>query len=359
MEQINNTTAMLDLISQSAFCVKDGIIAGVNQAARQHMITEGTTIADLLLTGSREYSEFSNGCLYLTLTLSGTSFGASVTRTNDLDIFILEQEEDQAELQAMALAAQELRQPLTSIMTVADHLFPLTESQLDPSMQAQVARINRGLFQMLRIISNMSDAYRYSNDAPTRQETRDISGILDEIFQSTKPLVTHAGLQLNYTGLKESIFGLVDAEKLERAVNNILSNALKFSPVGGSIDARLTRKGTMLYLTVQNGSSGMEDDIRKNIFDRFRREPGIEDGRYGIGLGMVLLRAAAAAHGGTVLIEQNPEWGTRITMTISIRQSSEPTVHNHLLRVDYAGERDHRLLELSESLPADLYQKQQ
>lgn len=358
MEQINNTTAMLDLINHSAFCVKDGIVLGTNQAARQHTITEGTAIADLLLTGSREYSEFSGGCLYLTLNLSGTPFGASVTRTNGLDIFILEQEEDQSELQAMALAAQELRQPLTSIMTVADHLFPLTESQWDPDLQDQVARINRGLFQMLRIISNMSDAYRYSHDTPTRQETRDISGILDEIFQSTAPLVAHAGLQLNYTGLTESVFGLVDAEKLERAVNNILSNALKFSPTGGSIDAKLTRKGTMLYLTVQNGSSGIEDDIRKNIFNRFRREPGIEDGRYGIGLGMVLLRAAAAVHGGTVLIEQDAQLGTRITMTISIRQSSETVVHSHVLRVDYAGERNHGLLELSESLPASLYQKE-
>ena len=355
MEQINNTTAMLDLIPHSAFCVKDGIIVGTNKAARQHMISEGTAIAKLLQTGHQEYAEFCDGCLYLTLNLSGTPVGASITRTNGLDIFFLEQQEDQTELQAMALAAQELRQPLTSIMTVAEHLFPLSESQLDPAMQAQAARINRGLFQMLRIISNMSDAYRYSHDAPTRQETRDICSILKETFQSAAPLISHAGLQLNYTGPTDSIFGLVDSEKLERAVNNILSNALKFSPSGGTIDAKLTRKGTMLYLTVHDSGTGIEDDIRKNIYNRFRREPGIEDGRYGIGLGMVFIRAAATAHGGTVLIEQDPKWGTRLTMTISIRQSAETEVHSHMLHVDYAGERDHGLLELSDSLPANLY----
>lgn len=358
MEQINDTIAMLDLMTRSAFCVKDGIIVGANQAARQHLITEGTAIGDLLLTGSLEYPEFRDGCLYLTLSLSGAPCGASVTRTNGLDIFLLEQDEDQAELQAMALAAQQLRQPLTNIMTVADHLFPLSETQWDPSMQDQVARMNRGLFQMLRIISNMSDAYRYSHDIATRQETRDICDILEEIFRNAAPLVAQAGLQLNYTGPKESILGLVDSEKLERAVNNILSNALKFSHNGDTIDAKLTRKGAMLYLTVQDSGSGIEESLRGSIYSRFRREPGIEDSRYGIGLGMVLIRSAAAAHGGTVLIEQNPQWGTRLTMTISIRQNSDSVVRSNLLHVDYAGERDHRLLELSESLPACIYHKE-
>ena len=258
----------------------------------------------------------------------------------------------------MALAAQELRQPLTSIMTVADRLFPLAEEESDPELQDQVSRINRGLFQMLRIISNMSDAYRYSQNLSTNQKTRNICGLLDEIFQSAVPLVAHTGTQLNYTGLQESIYCLVDAEKLERAVSNILSNALKFSPKGSVIDAKLTRKGNMLYLTVQDTGTGIPQRMRSNVYSQFRREPGIEDSRFGIGLGMVLIRSAAAAHGGTVLIQQHPEEGTKFTMTISIRQNSDHFLRsNSVLHADYAGERDHNLLEFSDSLPADLYRK--
>ena len=83
----------------------------------------------------------------------------------------------------------------------------------------------------------------------------------------------------------------------------------------------------------------------------------MEDGRYGIGLGMVIIRTAAAAHSGTVLIQHPKDAGTRITMTLPIRQDTDPMVRSDLLRVDYAGEQNHRLLELSDCLPASAYLK--
>ena len=69
-----------------------------------------------------------------------------------------------------------------------------------------------------------------------------------------------------------------------------------------------------------------------------------------------IIRTAAAHHGGTVLIDQPEGVGTRITMTMSIRQSKQATLRSNVLRVDYAGERDHGLIELSECLPTELYE---
>ena len=358
MEQIEGNIGMLDLITNPGFCVRGGVIIRVNDAARRRSIAEGTAIDGMLATGVQEYHDFQGGCLYLNVLVAGVPCGASVTCMEDFHVFLLEDDDDQAELQAMALAAQELRQPLSSVMTVADRLFPLADDESDPALQEQISRINRGLFQMLRIVSNMSDAYRYSHDAAPRLETQDIASIMDELFSAAAPLIRHTGMELRFTGLTESVYCLVDEEKLERAVNNILSNAIKFTPKGGMIEARFTRRGTMLYLTVQDSGPGMPDNLRSNVYNRFRREPGLEDSRYGIGLGMVLIRSAAAMHGGTVLLEQSPDFGNRLTMTIPIRQRSQNTVRAGMLRVDYAGERDHRLLELSESLPADLYNKE-
>ena len=78
MEQINNTTAMLDLINHSAFCVKDGIVVGTNQAARQHTITEGTAIADLLLTFQIILRHMLHGdhCVFKVFDLSPEGFPA-------------------------------------------------------------------------------------------------------------------------------------------------------------------------------------------------------------------------------------------------------------------------------------------
>lgn len=355
MERTEEIVMMLDQIPDPAFLVRDGIIMQVNPSAARLLIDTNGPVQKLLATGTQEYAAFQSGYLSLTLKIGDKPHNACVTKLNDSDLFVLNQENDQAELQSMALAAQELRNPLSTIMSVADRLFPLIGEQNDPTALEQISKINRGLFQMLRIVSNMSDAYRYAQDSSTRFETRDVCGIIDELITGIIPLLDYTGIQLHYDSPREPIFCLVDSEKLERAVHNIVSNALKFTPAGGTIDAKLTRRKNMLYLTVQNSDTDVPGISPANFYRQYQRQPGLDDSRFGIGLGMVLIHGAAAAHGGTVLLEKTPLGGTRITMSIALRQSTDPNVRASILHVDYAGERDHRLLELSDSLPATLY----
>ena len=351
MEEKKDTLGMLDLVIRPGFCVKENQIIKVNQAAESLFITPGTDVRSLLLTGSEEYAAFTGGCLYLTLNLSSHSCGASVTRVDDIDVFLLEQESDNGELRSMALAA---REPLTNVMITADSLFPLCAAESSPRTAEQVARLNRGLFQILRIIGNMSDAERCA--AVSHQETVDIPALFAEFFEKAEALVSHTGITLTYEGPDQPIYGLADREQLERAVLNILSNAIKFTPKGGTVTAKLTRSGRMLRLSVTDSGSGIAQSVRSSVFSRYLRQPALEDSRYGIGLGMVLIRTAAAHHGGAVLIDQPEGVGTRITMTMLIRQSKQATLRSNVLRVDYAGERDHGLIELSECLPTELYE---
>jgi len=347
---------MLDLMVRPGFCVEDNRIIKANQNALNWGIEPGADVRPLLLTGQEEYSLFQEGCLYLTVSVSGQQWGASVTRMGAWDVFILEQEADQAELRAMALAARELREPLTSVMTTADRLFPVEARIDDEATREQVARINRGLLQMLRVISNMSDANRYASAPVSRQETLDITRFLDDIFAHAGELISHSGLSLSFRNLPAPVLCLVDSEKLERAVLNILSNAIKFTQKGGRIDASLTRRGNLLFLQIQDSGCGIAENLKGSLHSRYLRQPAIEDGRFGIGLGMVLIRSAATCHGGTVLIDHPADSGTRITMTLAIRQNTDPMVRSPLLRVDYAGERNHTLLELADALPFSLYE---
>ena len=355
MESLEITMGMLDLMVRPAFCVKDGIVAGANQDALRLLIQPGTPMEALLPEDAEEYRNFREGCLYMTLHILGQPLDASVTKNGEYEIFVLEQEADHAELTAMALAAQELREPLANVMAVADRLFPVVGTE--PAIQDQASRINRGLFQMLRIISNMSDAARYTQETQPRQEMREITAFLEEIFQKAKGLIEQTGTKLEFRNLHENIYTLIDSEKLERGIYNLLSNALKFTPANGTIEVTLTRRGKKLYLTIQDSGTSVDPKLRGSIHERYRRNPGLEDGRFGIGLGMVLIRAAASAHGGTVLMEYPPEKGTRITMTLRIRQHSSGIFHASPLKVDYAGERDHGLMELSDALPAKVYRK--
>ena len=257
----------------------------------------------------------------------------------------------------MALAACELRKPLSNIMTIADRLLPVIAEQDDPKAKDQAAHLNQGLFQILRIISNMSDAERYHSATSAHHEIYDIKALMAEIFDRASALVAHTGLTLTFRNLPEPVFSLANGNQLERAVLNILSNAVKFTPKGGKIDAQLIQRNKKLYLIVQDSGQGISEEIRSTVHNRYLRQPGLEDSRFGIGLGMVFIRSAAAAHGGTVLIDHPEGAGTRVTMSLSLHQNKPGTFSSHIVNVDYTGERDHVLIELSDSLPPELYQK--
>lgn len=352
MEECNEGIGMLDLLIRPGFCVKEHRIEKVNQAAQGLLISPGTDVRTLLLTGQEEYASFQGGCLYVMLNLSPSGCGAAVTRVDGWDVFLLNQKEDEQELRSLALAALELREPLSNVLAVSRELYDRSED-LTPTRQEQTARLNRGLYQMLRIVGNMSDALRCTQ--VFHPEVQNIDKVFREILDKSQTLVAHAGIRLTYQGLSEEILCLADAQQLERALLNILSNAVKFTPQGGTIAVSLTRHRQMLWLQVLDSGSGIAQTVLHSIYHRYLRQPTLEDLRWGIGLGMVLIRAAAANHGGTVLIDQPEGAGTRITMTLPIRQDTGDILRSPVFRVDYAGELDHTLIELSDCLPASAF----
>ena len=356
MEQENNIMGMLELILRPAFCVQNGSIVHANHQAQSYGVTPGTPIAELLVTGASEYAALNSGCLYLTVRIDGSQFGASVTQVDGFDIFVLEPGDAQPELQALALAARELREPLSNIMVAADRLLPTLDA-VDEAAQKQAASINRSLHHMLRLIGNMSDGARYTEDSISRMEFQDIRLLMAELFKKAASLVEDAGVTLEFSNYPDPIRSMVDAEKLERAVYNLISNAVKFTPKGGRIQATLTRHGGIACLTVADNGSGIPQDKLSSLYARYLRPSCVEDSRHGIGLGMVMVRSAATAHGGTVLIEQPSTGGTKVTLTIGIRPNKGGNFRSPSgLKVDYAGERDHGLIELSDLLPASSFQ---
>lgn len=354
MEEQKDICGMLEMMMQPSFFVKNGIITTVNQAARQLLIEPDTPIHTLLGENAEEYEAFEGGCLCLSLLLSGCPTQASVTRMDGFDLFVVDQTADQTELRTMALTAMGLREPLSDIMAIMEQLLPSIVQEENSITHLKASQINRRLNQLHRMVCNMADAIQYANTPPQRMVCQDICAVLEEIFDRISDLVNRSGLQLVYSGPRENIYCMIAPDRLERAIYNIISNAMKHAPHGSVIEAKLTHRGNKLYLSIQDSGAGIPSHMLGSIYSRYCRQPGIESQPAGLGLGMVLVRSTAAAHRGTVLIDQPNKTGTRVTMSLTIRRSDD-AVRSPVLQIDYAGERDHGLLELSDVLNSDFY----
>lgn len=329
---------LLDLTNRPAFCVEDGAITAANDAARARQIHIGVPLQTLLPSGGEALSEFHNGFLCLTLELWGQRIPATVTALGQRRVFTLEPEQTEEEFHLLSLASQELRAPLSDVMAMVESL------SADPE---QIAGISRGLHRMLRLIGNMSPH-------PTpRMELMDVNELLRELWDKTQPACEHRGIRFQFTPSPAPVYSCVDGELLNRAIYNLLSNAIKFS--GGAIELQLSQRHQFYRISLRD-TGGSLPDLGQDPFARFLREPGLGDPSWGMGLGMRLVRSAALAHGGTVLMDEPPGGGVRVTLSLPLRQNVS-ALRSPRLRVSYTGERDPMLVELSDVLPTEFYKK--
>lgn len=344
MEINKETLEMLDLMSQPAFLVQNGVIRHINPAAVYLPLAEGQSVLPLFPAVQEDYTDFSD-FLQLRLQLEQQTMDATVLRRDYGDVFILQLPATAETFRILSLASMQLREPLAGLTAITERLLPDSE----PTYASQA---NRRVHQIMRILSNMSDVQRFADPRSCRLEYTEVCGFLEEILEKADTLLESIQIRIQSQLPNAPVYTLLDREQFERAVYNLLSNAAKFSYAAAPIQVVLTHKGQRLHLSVTSRTEGA---AAGDYYDRFMREPTLEDPAQGIGLGLVLVRCAATNHGGAMLIDRPDPQHTRITMTFAIRQSRDCTVRSPAFRIDYAGERDHGLFELSDVLPAKLY----
>ena len=336
---------MLDLMLRPAFCVENGVIRYINTAAAPLLLAKDQPILPLLAAGQQEYAEFTD-CMQLQLRIGGHLLDATVIRKDRMDIFLPDTVSAEEQFRVLSLASMQLREPLAGLTAITEQLF----AEASP---LQAAQANRRLHQMLRIMANMSDVQRFSQPERCRMEYTEICGFLEEILEKAGNLLENIHIRIDSQLPREDIYVPLDREQVERSVYNLLSNATKYSPSESNIRVQLTQKEQRLYLSVT--SQNLVGTNARNFYDRFLREPMLEDPIHGLGLGLLLVRSTAANHGGAVLIDQPEANTTRVTMTLQIRHKDTHQLHSPMIPMDYSGERDHALFELADILPAELY----
>ncbi len=346
---------VLDCVAQPAFLVRDSVIRYANPGALQLPVTPDRPVNTVLGFDAARYAAFDgSGALCLPVTAGNKSHQALIRRIRHGDLFLLEPDNDDdtaIRLSAFATAAQALRLPTSNLFATASRLFPYLEEFEDPEIQKHVAILNKYCYQLLRTIGNMSDAGTlYSGDVVMRFEQVELYGYFRSLAEKAEAMCAAAGISFHFDCPAGNFFGRIDPARLERAVLNLLSNALKHTPEGGAIRMVFERGGSLSTISVANSSEGMDASALGSAFSRFAEPVGF-DPRDGIGLGLPIARWIAGLHGGTVMLNSRPDGSTTAALSFETGRG-EASLHTPMVR--YGGF-DPFLVELSDALPTEVY----
>jgi signal transduction histidine kinase len=153
-----------------------------------------------------------------------------------------------------------------------------------------------------------------------RSEVLDVGELLDDIALRFAPRAAAQGVALSAEpGTREPLFAAVDIELFERAVANLVDNALKFCPRGERITLSARRHGNQVRVSVSDSGSGIASADVPHLFDRFyqsRKGVAPAMGEGGKGLGLAIVKRIAELHGGSVALDSDLGRGTTVTLSL-------------------------------------------
>ncbi|GEP12152.1 ATP-binding response regulator [Methylobacterium gnaphalii] len=219
----------------------------------------------------------------------------------------------------LGTVAHDLKNPLSVILGRAEMLADIIEidataPEKRPQMRAQVEHIRTSTKRLTAMIDSlMADAMNDAHDITLRREPVDLAALAREVCDANRPLAGSKGQSLVYEG-PDNLYLCGDTERLREALDNLVSNAVKYSALGGEIRMRVSREtggpgaaqGPELVCAVADNGPGLSPEDATRVFGRFQRlsaKPTAGEGSTGLGLSIV--RRIAELHGGRATAESD------------------------------------------------------
>jgi signal transduction histidine kinase len=223
-----------------------------------------------------------------------------------------------AQRQMIDDASHELRNPLAIIQINLDAV--LSRDDVDAAERRRASTVTaRATQRMGSLIEDLLAAARRAAPAFTDTDL-DLGHVADEAADAFALLADSDGLRLVERRFGPGLGVIGDPEALRRAVDNLLSNAVRVSPPGAEIVLATGRHGGWAWLVVRDHGPGISPEHQERVFDQFWRGPdGTRRRDRGTGLGLAIVRQVVESHGGSVAVHSAPGAGATFVLWLPLR----------------------------------------
>ncbi len=224
-----------------------------------------------------------------------------------------------------SMIVHDLRSPLTAVTTGLKLLRDVVpqDNKIRPIIETTTETSQRAIRKLLQRVDSLLDISRMENGQVNLEiEPTDLSGLVSNVFGELRPLAQE--LEVELVSQVEGLPVLaIDPDKIERVLQNLVDNALKFSPMNSTITIRARQQpvdGTVsrVQIEVLDNGPGVPDEYKQRLFERFVQVKGQRGGRRGTGLGLTFCHMVVESHGGTIWVEDNPAGGSIFAFTLPL-----------------------------------------
>lgn len=227
---------------------------------------------------------------------------------------------DRLKSEFIATASHELRTPLTSIRGYVDLLLLGTLGPVSESQGEFLKVVKNNVARLVELIDDLLDVSKVeAGEIRLRREPIDVAEVLYEVGESLYSQFTERSISLAIDVQQGLPRIMADRQRLRQVAVNLVSNACKYTPIGGHVDVTLRNGSNRLRVDVRDTGVGINEDARRYIFTPFfRADNPLRDEVGGTGLGLSITKRLVELHGGEIWFDANEDEGTTFSFTLPL-----------------------------------------
>ncbi|MBL8848477.1 MAG: response regulator, partial [Planctomycetaceae bacterium] len=233
-------------------------------------------------------------------------------------------ESDRHKTEFFSNISHELRTPLMMILSPLDQVAKRDDAGLSDKSRSLVNVASTNANRLLKLINQLLDFSKLeAGHLKLRHERVDLRITIDRLIEAATPLAEQRGLSLSADIQPDLPITVADEEKLDAIITNLMSNALKFTPRGGSVVVRAavdhSGESRRLRIDVVDSGRGIAPENLHRLFQRFSQIDGSTSREFaGTGLGLALVKELVELHGGTIHVDSQPGRGSCFWFTLPL-----------------------------------------